>query len=109
MANYFKNEEVKGLDKDLVNKLNIAREAAKIPFIINSGFRTPEKSVSVGGFATDPHTKGLGADIRALNSAEVYIIVFGALCAGFKGIGLGKGHVHLDIDPKRDKGVIFVE
>lgn len=109
MANFFQPKEVVGLDKKLINRLNIAREAAGLPFIINSGFRTPEKSVAVGGYSNDPHTKGLAADIRVLNSEEVYKVIYGAFVAGMTGIGIGKGHIHMDIDDKRKNPVFFVE
>lgn len=29
-----------------------------------SGYRTPEHSVAVGGFANDPHTRGIAADVE---------------------------------------------
>jgi len=37
--------------------------------VITSGYRTPQYSVSVGGYATDMHTKGCGVDIVCYSKA----------------------------------------
>ena len=56
---YFKKEEFESPDlegsgeymcPDFLQKLDMAREKAKIPFRINSGYRTPEHNEKVGGF-----------------------------------------------------------
>lgn len=38
--------------------------------IVISGYRTNAKSISVGGFANDPHTKGIAADVL-VNGAPI--------------------------------------
>lgn len=107
--NYFKPEEVQGLNDELVSKLNNARHIANMPFIINSGKRDPETNKKVGGVSNSSHLKGLAADIACASSGERYLIIRGALAAGFCRIGIGQGHVHLDIDPEKDQNIIFIE
>jgi peptidoglycan hydrolase CwlO-like protein len=43
-------------------RLDALGEALKLHLIGLSGYRTPEHSVEVGGFADDPHTKGEASD-----------------------------------------------
>jgi hypothetical protein len=43
-------------------RLNALGEALHLHLIGVSGYRSPEHSVEVGGFADDPHTKGLASD-----------------------------------------------
>ena len=109
MAKYFKNEEVKGLDSNLIRKLDDLRSCCGIPVIITSGLRNIEKNKEVGGVENSSHLKGLAVDIRTKDSLERYAILGGAIMAVFKRIGLGKGHLHLDIDEEKPQRVFFLE
>lgn len=60
---YFKDKEVVGLKKELVDMLDLARGIAGIPFVINSGYRSVEKNDEVGGVEGSSHIKGFAADI----------------------------------------------
>ncbi len=106
---YFKESEIVGLDIKLVVLLDMARGMANLPFIITSGRRTPAHSIEVGGTATDSHTKGLAADIACKDDTEAWQIIMGALAAGFKRLGRGKGHIHMDIDPDEPQNIFWVE
>ena len=46
----------------LTDLRSLANELRKTVYVI-SGYRTPQHSVAVGGFANDPHTRGEAADI----------------------------------------------
>lgn len=68
---------------------------------INSGFRCPEYSRSVGGFRNDAHTKGLAADICCKGKDGRYYtaedIAEAAERVGFTGIGvITDKDVHVD-------------
>ncbi|MES2382890.1 MAG: D-Ala-D-Ala carboxypeptidase family metallohydrolase [Bacteroidota bacterium] len=106
---YFKEEEVAGLNPVLVRMLNRARTFAGIPFIVTSGLRTPEKNAEVGGKEDSAHLTGLACDIQCTNNEERANIMKGAIFAGFKRIGIGKGHIHLDIDHEKPYPRIFIE
>jgi hypothetical protein len=101
---YFKDEEVIGLEPEFVAKLELARKAAGIPFIITCGKRTQEANATVGGVQDSAHLRGRGVDLHAGDSQARFRIVKGAIVAGFVRIGIytdGEGnptHVHLDDD-----------
>lgn len=114
MWKYFKPTEKTGshgtiadLDKKLVTMLDLARGIAGIPFVINSGYRTPEHNKAIGGVADSAHIKRLAVDIRCRNSNERFIITSALLQAGFKRIGLGSTFIHCDIDTTKPQNVIF--
>lgn len=83
-------------DKDLVTKLEKLRELLGEPIYVTSGYRCPNHSVSVGGYATDAHTVGIAADIQVPNYS-VEDIAEAAEKAGFTGIGLMDNAVHVDV------------
>lgn len=106
---YFSENEVVGLNRSFVALLDKAREYAGIPFVINSGYRTPEHNAAVGGVDGSAHTKGLAADIRALTGSDTYAIIGGAIKAGIKRIGINRSEkfVHLDIDYSKPNPTIY--
>lgn len=113
---YFKPEEVENLNEEFVAKLDQARHIAGIPFIITSGFRTPEKNESIVGSVPDSaHLKGLAVDLRVSNSHEVSLIVDAAKAVGITRRGIyfdrffNPVHVHLDVDPEKVDQVIYVK
>lgn len=113
---YFTAEEVEGLDDEFVAKLDQARHAAQTPFVITSGFRTPEKNQSVVGAVPDSsHLKGLAVDLLIENSHQVWQIVAGLLTVGINRIGIYVNkenvptHIHCDTDPDKVPEVIFIK
>lgn len=113
--NFFTEQEVEGLNEEFVAKLDMARKIAGIPFIITSGFRSPEKNKSIIGSVPDSaHLKGLAVDLRVENAHEVSLIFDAA-----KEVGITRRivyvdekfqpvHVHLDVDPDKVAEVISV-
>lgn len=106
---YFKPNEIISLDPYLVYLLDLARDIAGIPFVITSGYRTKEKNLKVGGVEDSAHLSGKAADLRCRNSVERFIMVDSLLAAGFKRIGFGAGHIHVDIDDEKPQNVMFIE
>lgn len=84
---YFKDDEVKGLDNELVAKLDQARHIAKMPFVITSGYRTAEHNYVAGGVDDSAHTKGMAVDLLCHDSSHAGHIKRGLYAAGFKRIG----------------------
>jgi zinc D-Ala-D-Ala carboxypeptidase len=115
MFNYFKKEEFackcgcgeNTMQASTMQKLNIARELASIPFVVTSGRRCSTHNQWVGGKSESAHTKGHAADIRCRNSRERFLIVDAALAAGFSRIGIAKTFIHLDDDPSLPEGVMW--
>jgi len=85
------------MDKELLEKLDSARDIAGIPFVINSGFRCEKHNKAVGGVVNSQHKEGKAADIRCKDSALRFIILNVLIQAGFKRIGIGKTFIHVDV------------
>jgi peptidoglycan hydrolase CwlO-like protein len=51
-----------GVEPILVERLNTLGKALHLHLIGISGYRTPQHSIEVGGFANDPHTRGEASD-----------------------------------------------
>lgn len=58
----------KGVLPELSQRLNALAQAHGLKLTGISGYRTPQHSVEVGGFADDPHTKGLASDTEGTQS-----------------------------------------
>jgi zinc D-Ala-D-Ala carboxypeptidase len=105
---YFKDSEVVGLKPRLVEMLDMAREKAGIPFVINSGYRTEDHNESVGGVKDSSHTKGEAVDLRALNSTEHFKITKALMDVGFTRISRSyPKHIHVDISEDKPQNVLF--
>lgn len=50
------------VDPKLLNAINSVARQHGVKVTINSGWRSPAHSVAVGGFANDPHTRGIAVD-----------------------------------------------
>ena len=97
----------KKMDEMFLQKLDEAREKAGIPFRVNSGYRTAEHNLKVGGRHGSAHKLGLAADIGYNGSRERYLIMNALMSVGINRIGLGTNFIHADIDAKRDGNVIW--
>lgn len=118
MANYkhFTDREVDGLDPTFIEKLDKARDIAGIPFVITSGYRTPEKNQSVIGAVPDSsHLKGLAVDLRVTSSREAALVIDAAKSAGIDRRGIyvdsywNPRHIHIDVDPDKINDVLFIK
>lgn len=104
---YFKDEEVEGLEFELVAMLDRARHFAGSPFIITSGKRTSDSNSAAGGVESSAHLEGLAVDLSVDNSYHRFEMINGLLKAGFKRIGVYDRHIHVDIDMSKPKPVIW--
>lgn len=109
---YFKKAEFTQPDKmntQLLLMLDSARHFAGIPFVINSSYRTESKNYSVSGVSNSSHLEGLAVDIACSNSFDRFIIVNALVRAGFTRMGIGKHHIHCDIDLQKGQDIIWLE
>ena len=67
--------------KRLCGWLEVLRERAECPIIINSGYRSPQLNRKVGGASTSNHLTGCAADIRT--SGYDQAIVYAAILIGY--------------------------
>jgi len=85
------------ISDELLQSLDKAREFAKIPFIINSGYRCKNHPESKKN-PTSSHIKGLAADIKCEDSSTRAIMMDALVFAEFERFGLHKSFIHVDID-----------
>tara|TARA_R100001086_G_scaffold126681_4_gene65540 strand:+ start:2891 stop:3274 length:384 start_codon:yes stop_codon:yes gene_type:complete len=105
----------KGIDNmqdEFICLLDEARSKAGVPFIINSGYRTPEynKQLIKQGFKASEnssHTKGIACDIKVENTQNRYKILKALIEVGFKRIGIAKNFIHCDIDYDKHQNLIW--
>ena len=95
------------MSADFIHKLDNIRECAGFPFLISSGYRTPEHNERVGGVANSSHLNGLAADISAPTTAMRDAIVECAAANGIKRIGYGNTFIHLDVDQDKPQYAIW--
>jgi uncharacterized protein YcbK (DUF882 family) len=94
-------------DEDLVRMLDQARDIAGVPFVINSGIRSPERNEAVGGVESSAHLTGHAVDIRCPSSRHRFLMIDALIIAGFRRIGVGETFLHCDTDPDKPQGVIW--
>ena len=105
MTKYFKEVEYK-MDVDFLIKLDKAREFAKVPFVINSAYRSPEHAESIKN-PTSSHIKGLAVDIKATDSRTRYKVLNALMHVGFNRIGIADTFIHVDDDKDKSQKVIW--
>jgi uncharacterized protein YcbK (DUF882 family) len=105
MTKYFKEVEYK-MDTDFLAKLDKAREFAKVPFVINSAYRSPEHAESIKN-PTSSHIKGLAVDIKATDSRTRYKVLNALMHVGFNRIGIADTFIHVDDDKDKSQQVIW--
>ena len=96
------------MQPEFIERLHKARKASKVPFIINSGYRTVKHNKKVGGKPTSSHLVGWAADIACANSRHRALIMKALILAGFERIGIGKTFLHVDMDPVKDPDVYWL-
>lgn len=94
------------MDEDFLRKLDRAREIAGIPFVITSGFRTPEHQNSLGrdGYAVSKksaHLKGMAADIACDFSGDRFKMVSALMAVNLMRIGIASNFIHVDCDQSK--------
>lgn len=82
---------------EFIHKLDKLREACGFPFTITSGYRSPQHSIEQRKAQAGTHAQGIAADIKVSGGAQRMKIVEEAIALGFKGVGVAKTFVHVDI------------
>ena len=85
------------ISTEFIHKLDTLREVCGFPFIVTSGYRSPNHSAErhkKNGGGT--HTQGIAADIKVVGGAQRLQIVKFATAMGFS-VGVAHTFVHVDI------------
>lgn len=88
-----------------MSRLEMARELAGIPFVLNSAYRSVDWEKQHNRTGTSSHCKGVAVDVRCFESDKRYKIVRAALAAGFRRIGIARNFVHLDLDSSKPSSI----
>jgi len=113
---YFKPKEftcdgVECFDKmqpSTLDMLDKARELARVPFTINSSWRSEARNIAVKGSKNSSHLRGYAVDIKCNNSIDRFKIIEALTKAGYTRIGIAKTFIHCDNDPSLAAGVIWL-
>ena len=84
------------MEQDFLSKLDSLREACGFPFVITSGYRSPDHPIEAVKEIPGTHAQGIAADIQITNSAQRYTIIREALAHGFTGLGVAGDFIHVD-------------
>lgn len=100
------------VNQEFVNRLDLARRLAGVPFPINSGCRCQKHNAKVGGEKNSSHLSGpdrecFAVDIGIFDSVSRYRVIRALLEAGFDRLGVGKSLIHVDSDPSKEPHVIW--
>lgn len=115
--NYFKPEEVVGLDSELVAKLDVARHRSGVPYTITDGLRTAAGNTDRNAVNNSAHLVGKAVDLRCRDSRTLWKMLDGLVAAGFKRIGIyfvitdgniRPTHIHVDTDETKDQEVVWL-
>lgn len=113
--NYLKEDEFNcsccgqnKMNAAFLEMLYCARLKAKVPFIINSGYRCEAHNKAVGGSVNSSHMKGLAVDIKAVSDAVRWKIIIALIMAGFTRIGIRYDFIHVDLDMDKNPERLWV-
>lgn len=96
------------MEDEVLERIDLARSIAGIPFVVNSGYRTIKHNRKVGGKEDSAHLGGWAVDIACENSRDRMLIVHSLILVGFTRIGIGKTFVHADLDPDKTQDVMWL-
>ena len=82
---------------EFVEKLDELRELCGFPFIITSGYRSPNHSIEKAKSNPGTHAQGIACDISVTSGVDRMKLVKNAISLNFSGIGVAKDFVHVDI------------
>tara|TARA_R110000765_G_scaffold212005_1_gene317059 strand:- start:1463 stop:1816 length:354 start_codon:yes stop_codon:yes gene_type:complete len=95
------------VSSELLSLLDNARGFAKIPFVVNSGYRCAKHPESINN-PKSSHIKGLAVDIKCTDSHSRAIIIDALGYVGFKRFGIADSFIHTDIDNEKPNPAIWL-
>ena len=85
------------MSTEFIQRLDGLRSVCGFPFIVTSGYRSPNHSIEAKKETPGQHAQGIAADIKVVGGAQRRLLVEKALDMGFTGVGVDKNFVHVDI------------
>lgn len=99
--------KIEQMDGEFMDILDNIREAAGIPLVLTSAYRSVAYEKKKGRTGKSAHTKGKAVDIRCSTNANRMKIVRAALSLGICRIGIGKNFIHVDNDGDLTQDVMW--
>ena len=87
---------LKDMNTKFMDRLDLARRLAGIPFVLNCAYRSTSWDKAHGRSGLSYHCLGRAADIRCNDSSYRFKIIYALLNAGFTSIGVYKRFIHVD-------------
>jgi uncharacterized protein YcbK (DUF882 family) len=84
-----------------LKKLDKIRADFGGPLRVNSGYRSKEHNLKVGGRVGSAHLKGLAVDLHCNNSADRTKLLKAIYKNGIIRVGVGNTFIHIDTDNKK--------
>ncbi len=85
------------MEPEFMEMVDELRDRCGFPFVITSGYRSPDHPIELGKQRPGTHAQGIAADIAVSSGLQRYTVVKNAIKLGFTGIGVAGGFVHVDI------------
>lgn len=85
------------MDEEFLDLLDDLRDICGFPFIITSGYRSPDHPLEAKKKIPGTHSDGIAADIEVRGGWQRGAIVQNAIELGFKGIGVSHDFIHVDL------------
>lgn len=86
-----------------MEKLDTAREIARVPFKLLCGYRSPEHDISRGRSGKGYHTLGRAVDVSCVDGVSRWRIVYSCLRVGLS-VGVYSSFIHID---NRSNPIVF--
>ena len=96
------------ISMELIKIIDQIRQETGIAMKINSGYRTKQHNLEVGGKPDSAHTQGFAVDILVLSSQDRFTLIKKALDKGITRIGIGSTFLHLDLDYSKPQSVCWL-
>lgn len=97
------------MDERMIQRLDLARSIAKVPFVITSAIRCLKHNKDVGGIDDSAHLKGHAADIECSDSRKRFLIIEALLRVGFNRIMIYDNFIHVDNDETKPAQVMWID
>jgi len=116
-AKYFSEKEfincvppcsLQDMKQSTIDKLDMTRERAGIPLVLNSAYRSVEHEKKQGRDGKSAHTLGMAVDIRCNTDSNRFSIINALIAVGFTRIGITKTYIHVDNSTSHSQNVTWL-